>query len=576
MNEPTREDGSFEQHQQRLMKRFLDPLVKGGPSTGVAWGLLAAGMFVSFVYCLWVTRGTTFSGDELSWVAFSPSMDLRVALEPHSGHLVLIPHSLYKLVLETIGPEYMVFRLLTLGSVFLATGLFFAYARKRVGNAIALAPCLVLLFFGSDSVHILQGNGFTIMFAVACGMAALLGLERRSRPGDIVACLALVLGVLTYTTALPFLAGALVLVLIGSDRWRRMWVVAIPIGVYLAWRVWLVAADVPVTRGGLDPVNILLLPAWTYQSLSGILSALTGVNYNFGGGSWLPPGEMAGPALALAFVVLIGWRMSKVRLGSWFWTAVAIALALFVSQVLAFIPTIREPGTPRYLYPGAFAVLLILVEAFRAYPMTRTRFIAIWLVALVGFATNVMYIQDSGDGLRERNARIEAEIRASTLVSSAVPYYPGANAVPLQELTSEAPIAIIGGAQRKYGGLAMPEEEIQAQPPEVRANVDRILSQAFGLALVPLDAPLPDDCEVVKAAPGESSVLVPDLPKSGVVLKSKSAGSVTLKRFDPAFSTSVGRLVPGQKTTLYIPADEGTTPWQLMAEVASLTVCGLA
>jgi len=501
-------------------------------------------------------------------------MDFSQALEPHSGHLVLIPHLLYKLVLETIGTDYLTFRLLTLLSVYLATGLFFAYARKRVGDFVALAPCLVLLFFGSDSGHILQGNGFTIMFAVACGMAALLGLERKSLAGNVIACVALVLGVLTYTTALPFLVGAIAVVLFGGDRWKRLWVVAVPVGVYLAWRVWLITGDVDTTRGELDPVNIFLLPAWIFQSLSGILSALTGFNYNFGGGGWLPPGEMAGPSLALIFIALIGWRMSTVRLGSWFWVAMIIALSLFASQVLTFIPAVREPGTSRYLYPGAFAVLLILLEAFRAYPMNRTRFIVIWLIAISGFATNTIFIKGSGNTLRDRGNEVAAEVTASTLVSSAFPYLPGPSAKPVTELVSDAPTAIIGGAEERYGGIGLSEDELLAQPPELRAKADSILVQAFGLGLTGFEGARPASCERVTAT-ADGTITGLELAPGGVVLESKAAGNVFLKRFDSEFSTKVGTLMPNQELALYIPPDDGSTPWQLMAEVPSLTVCDL-
>ena len=50
--------------------------------------------------------------------------------------------------------------------------LFYAYARRRIGNLAALAPALVLLVFGSDYLHVIAGNGFTIQLALSCGLGA--------------------------------------------------------------------------------------------------------------------------------------------------------------------------------------------------------------------------------------------------------------------------------------------------------------------------------------------------------------------------------------------------------------------
>ncbi len=71
---------------------------------------------------------------------------------------------------------------------------------------MALAPCLVLLVFGSDSLHVLTGNGFTVVGALGCGIGALLALERDDRGGDLGACALLCLGLATYTVALAFVA----------------------------------------------------------------------------------------------------------------------------------------------------------------------------------------------------------------------------------------------------------------------------------------------------------------------------------------------------------------------------------
>lgn len=579
MSETTEEQREPTDRREQFMARFIDPLIEARAGTRldprIPWVLLGLGMLVSLVYCLWVTRGTSFSGDEMTWLSISPGMDLEGALTPHSGHLVLIPHAIYKFVFETIGTDYLTFRLLTLGSVYLAVGLFFVYARKRVGGYLALAPCLVLLFFGSDTGHILQGNGFTIMFSIACGMGALVALDRETRGGDIVASLALVLGLLTYTNALPFLAGAVVLVLLGDNRWRRLWVVAIPIGVYLAWRVWLVTGDIDTTRGGLDVENIVLLPSWIFQSLSGILSSLTGLNYNFHSNGWLPPGEMAGPPLALIFVVAIAWRLRSGMMSRWLVVAFVIALALFTSQVLTYIPAIREPGTSRYLYPGAFVVLLVLIESFRTLPVTRTVFISVWLIALAGFATNAAFIKSSGNALQDRASIVRGEVTATTLVASAQPYYPGASARPIQELLSEPAVSTVAAAEEKYGGVGFTETEILGLAAPVQTSIDTITGGVYGIGLTPADFSEGGslDCRPVDANPESPDFVATDVPASGLIISSNTTANVKVKRFGPDYSVTVGTLMPDQPALLTIPPDNASTPWQVAVQGPPVSIC---
>ncbi|MCB0828655.1 MAG: hypothetical protein KDB62_07610 [Solirubrobacterales bacterium] len=552
-------------------RRYLDPLIEFKADPRLVFGLLGLATLASLVYCLWATRGSTFSGDELTWVTLSPQMDLGQALEPHSGHLVLVSHLLYAWILDTLGSNYVIFRLLTLATVYISVWLLFFWARKRVGDFLALAPCVVLLFFGTDTGHLLQGNGFTIMLAVACGMAALLALERDSRSGDLVACLALCLGVVTYTVVLAFLVGATAAVLLSRRRWSRIWVVAIPIAIYLGWRLWIVVADVGFARGGVEPGYIFLLPSWTFQSLSGILNALSGLHLNFGGSGWLPPGEMAGPTLAVIFVVAIGWRISIGRLTTWFWVAMAVALAMFASQVLSWIPDVREPGTSRYIFPGAFVVLLVMIEAARGYRPNRTAFVAIWLIALTGLATNAAIIKDSGDALRARGPMVRAEVTAATLLGEAFPYLPGPSAKPLSELVSAPGIATILEAEQKYGGLAFSPSELTSQSDPIRIALDSIIAQAYGFTLIPYQGDKPTGCAVAKAGPDGLSTA--PIPEKGAILTSKTGGAVTIRRFGSAFSNTVGELPSVRPMTLNVPQDSNPTPWQIAVQTPRFSVC---
>ena len=121
--------------------------------------MLALAIFASFTMILWISRDTTLSIDELVWFVESPGLDLNAVLQPHGGHLTFTSRLLYGLAFDAFGPDYLFFRILVAATVALTAGLFFVYASRRIGRLPALAPTLVLLFYGSDSLHVLQGNG---------------------------------------------------------------------------------------------------------------------------------------------------------------------------------------------------------------------------------------------------------------------------------------------------------------------------------------------------------------------------------------------------------------------------------
>ena len=75
--------------------------------------MLVLAMAVVTPIILYYGRKGWFSIDEAQWISDSPQLDLGGALSPHVGHLVFIPRLVYKLMLETVGIEYIAYRILT-------------------------------------------------------------------------------------------------------------------------------------------------------------------------------------------------------------------------------------------------------------------------------------------------------------------------------------------------------------------------------------------------------------------------------------------------------------------------------
>lgn len=523
-------------------------------------------MVGSLIYSLWASQGVFFTSDELFWLGASPDLGLREAFEPHSGHLIAVPRLLYRGILEAFGGGYLPFRLLSLGAVFLAVGLLFELSRRRVGDFVALAPCVVLVFFGSDSSHLLQGNGFTVMFATACGLLALLAIEKPSRRRDILACLALSLGVVTYTTALPFVAGIAVAVLCRPDRWARIWIAALPVVIFLGWRVWLKTAGIEYSGGDADLANILLLPSWAFQSFSAILDSISGLSYNFSGVDSGVPDGIAGPALAIAFVVAVGWRVAKDGLSTALAVALAIALALFTIQALTWLPPLRVPGADRYLFPGAVVTVLIAVEAARGLSIGRTGFIAVWLVALAGLGSNLALIKDRGDDLGVVGEENRARVTAFMLSRQAADRGMG----PERQSTLAPWFAGLGAAVERYGIGQSPEDLAEA-PPEARTVVDTSLAAEIGAELVPASR--------TAGSPGcdrlgsDAGFVRTEVPAGGGDLFSGSGGAVTLRRFGVDFSVDLGSLEPGEWTRLILPRDGFPQPWKISVRAPQVVIC---
>ena len=226
----------------------------------------------------------------------------------------------------------------------MTTALFFVFARRRVGALAALAPTLVLLFFGSDSLHAISGNGFTILLTQAAGIGALLALEREDRRGDALACALLLLALATYSEGLPFVVGAAVLILLGPDRRRRAWVFLIPAVLYGAWLLWS-HNRVGGAEGNVTLSNLLLAPNWAFNSLASSGASLLGLNYPRLGTGW-------GPTVAVLALLALGLRLWQGSIPRFLWATMAVLGTLWLmgaaaaSSASAACPTRPDTSTP--------------------------------------------------------------------------------------------------------------------------------------------------------------------------------------------------------------------------------------
>ena len=263
----------------RLPGRILDRLA----DDRFSWGVLGVAMAISIALGLWLTRGTTFFVDEVTYYLASNGFDLDTLLSPHNGHLILVPRLIYATVFDLFGADYVVFRLLEFFGIAITGGLFFAFTKRRVGGALAVGPSVLLLFLGAAWVDTLTPVGITHVYCVMAGLAALLALDRRDRLGDVLGCALLVVAVATFSIGLSFAIGVAVAVLLREDRWRRAWIFAIPLGLYVLWYVAgpRIHGLLFLTDNGFEAKNLLLIPSFVGQAAAAVAAAISGLSYDF-------------------------------------------------------------------------------------------------------------------------------------------------------------------------------------------------------------------------------------------------------------------------------------------------------
>jgi hypothetical protein len=554
--------------QVNQLTEAIDRLRRGENSPGSAWLTLAGAMVVSVLVALWFGRDAWFSLDELTWLSTSSELDLSDALEPHVGHLVLVPKLVYRLALETIGPEYLTFRLLTTASVLLCAALFFIWSRRRAPDFVVLAGCFVILLFPSDSWHLLGGNGFTVMFALACGLAALIAWDRQDFPGDVAAFAFLLLGIATYTVALPFAVGLAAVSILERSGRHRLWVSLVPVALYLLWRMSAGVGGTDPASGGTDWTNLVLLPAWTFESLGTILAAIAGLNFDFTRGATIPPGTGVAPVLAVVALAAFAWRVSRGQTGPMFWGIVVTILALFAAQTLGWGVFGRGPGAARYLYPGLILVLLIGVESIRGARWGRTAFLILWIVTGASMLTAFGLLKEGTDWLATERERAKVEITAVTLLDSTG--RPTSPARQPRDILKDEYDSVGGGA---YGYLGYDPSTLRGRAGRISNRVDAFLSQSLSLQLAPVPSSARlGNCRPARPAEGRFRL---DLPPDGAVLKASLVSLVKLGRFGSGTIVGLGKVAPGYPQLLALYPDSDPTPWFVTTREPGLLGCSL-
>lgn len=554
--------------------------------------ILLASVFAAVLLNFWETRGQTLLTDE--WARFYfPHTDFESLLRWRTGHLVVLQVGLYKGVFGIFGADsYLPFRIieaLLLGACGL---LFYALARCRAGPWPSVLATVVLLFLGSAFEVTATPYGIVILLPVAFGLAALVCLERFPGKGDPVACLLLVAALASQSDALAFLVAGTVLLVVQNGRrfLARIWVVLVPVLLYVAWFAWYRLTQ-PIRNS--EPIylhNLTEVPSTVLGSAAAGLSAISGFfgtsaarnidAFDLTAGYFL----LALVAVAVILRAQSGWAPAR-----WVWVPVAGALTFWVLLGTAA----REPQVARYLYVSALFLLLILLELSRGIrPTPRVVLLGLGAV-VVSLVPNLINLNTQAREFRAFAKAERAELGALELARNEAP------PASLPYLTRHDRVIDVGGqgfltpdgrildvgahgfqitpatyfaAVDRYGSPAASPEEIASGTVTQRLAADEVLLKAGSLTL----SSLPADRSASGRACRSSDPSQPfSVPPSGLEIRpqrSRSDVAVAARRFATEFQPL--KVPAGSGPLLLRPGrSQEVRPWSV--QISGATVCAV-
>ena len=545
-----------------MMSRFRAAL---GPADALATCavLLSGGLLLH-----WLSR-LTFWRDEWGLLLHRRGWNVGTFLDPAVEHLVAIPILIYKVLLAIAGMDspapYQVVAVLTF---LISVTLLFVYVRSRVGAWLGLAAILPILFLGPAWDDLLFPYQMTWFGSVACGIAALLCLDRETRNADIAATVLLIAGLLFSDAGIPFVAGAAVDVAL-SQRWRkRAFVPAIPT---VLWAIWYLGWG-HTAHTFISFHNAANLPSYVLDGLSSSLSVYLGLSQPFGAteSSSLAWGR---PLLVLVAGLAV-WRLYRLRRPSNRFFATLAVLLCFWSLTALNASIFGLPTVGRYQYLGVVGLALVGAELARGARIGRWVTVAIVALAVTSALANFTRLRDAAHGLVGIAQQTRGGLAALELARGVVD--PGL--VLTQENSGVDYLRLVDAgsylsAVDAYGSPAYTAPELAGAPEVARVSADEVSAAALRVTLTPTRANPGSGCLSAHLDLGPA---VATIPREGLIVRARGdAIEVALRRYaSTSFPVSLGTLRAGRSELLRIRSDRSSRPWTLeLSGAGTVSVC---
>jgi hypothetical protein len=543
-----------------------------GTSLG-PWLALGVLLVVAAAELMYLSRGLYFNFDEWDFVLFRQGHSAAAFLKPHNEHVVLVPILIFKALFKVFGiANYWPYRLTNIVLVQATAALTYVYARPRIGAWTALVPAALVAFMGAAAEDVFWPFEMALEIPVLCALAVLVLFDHRPRLADPLACLLLTVAVFSSGVGLVVVAGAAVEVLARRDRWRRVWIIVIPLALYAAW--WL---GYHAHTDLID--NAPYAPRYDANALAAASGGAVALDADWG--------HLFALVLAVAVVwTVVRSRVVPVRLV----TLCVLALAYWTSIALLRGPE-AIPGQSRYLFVGSTLVIAIVVELLRGRvpPLTR----AAAAVAALGVAVvslgNLQLMREFLPFAQTKSRILVPELTAIRLARDVLP-----PDLPLDQ--SRVPGGTVGlwlTASDAYGAPHLGEAGLAQADPDGRKAVDFLLLKASSaphleqqkarytnagapphvVAATAGHATTRGSCVVFRAAqPG--AALVVQAPAGGLSVRPVDGpATIGIRRFSDEDSPA-GEVGPPMNGLLRIGPDRIHRPWTVTVTTGNrATVC---
>jgi hypothetical protein len=524
-------------------------------------------MVISGVLLLhWLGR-LTFWRDEWDFLLHRRSWSVGTFLDPFVEHLLAVSILIYKVGVSAFGMDSArPFQLVAVALFLLSVGLLFVYVRRRVGEWLALAAILPVLFLGPSWDDLLFPFQMALFGSVACGIAALLLIERRDRSGDLLAMGLLTVSLLFSDLGIPFVAAATVELAFDRQRWRRAFVVAVPTALWLIWYAgWGHQAQTFISFS-----NFARSPSYILDGLASSLSTWLGL----GSSAYDPsPLDWGQPLLVLALALVV-WRLYVSRGRSPRLAAMTVLLLGFWGLAALNTNPFAPATAGRYQYIGIVLMALVASELAAGLRVRRYATVALVLVGVIAATVNGVRLRDAANGLAGIAQQERGGLAALELARGIVP----SNFKLTQQNSGVDYLGLLDAgpyfsAVDAYGSPAYSAEELASAPPAARGAADKVSAAAMGIRLQSGGRAQPGTCVQLDPATAPAIVAV---PAEGVVLRASMAGpGVAVRRYaTDSFPVALGPLAARRMELLRIPADRSARSWSAqLSGGGAVTAC---
>lgn len=536
--------------------------------------LFAASVLVSGGFLLhWLSR-LTFWRDEWALLLDRREWSLDVLLDPFVEQLLAIPILLYKVLVGLFGIDSPVpFQIPSTLMFLLSVVLLFVYVRRRVGGWLALAMALPILFLGPAWDDLLFPFQVSFFGSTACGLGALLALDRGDRAGRLLATILLATSLFFSHVGIPFVAAIALEIALGRDRFRRAYIVAAPTAL---WALWYLGWGHEATNF-VSLHNLTTLGGYVPDGYASSLSSYVGLA-GPRDDTAITPLDWGRPLLVIAvgLAALRLYRLGATGLRPRLFTVIAIP-TVFWSLTGLNASFFGEATSGRYQYLGVIGLALIAAELARGLRVPRPGLLLAGAISVAAALANFSTLENTAAGLAGIGQQQRAGLGALELVRDEV----APDFVLTVENSGVDYLGIVTAAKyfsaiAEYGSPAYTPAELVDAPEIGQIAADMVLVDALGVGLEPVTAVEPEAC--LAAAGLEAGPTVVDLPAGGVVVRiDQGRARMRLRRFaSESFPFDLGSFGAGEGGALAIPADASAKPWQLeLTGRGSASICGL-